>query len=251
MTPAQNRAELYDACRTIFGAGISVSDDFLRYLQPFGLKTAYRKRALETHPDRARALGNCGSDMQQRFQQVRSAYEKLLHYVENRSRRITGDPAFNGRRKQHYPDPGARPPGARRGQDHFYQGRLPQRSLLLGQYLYYSGRISWRDLIDAIVWQSSQRPKIGQLALQAGIMSSRQVSAVLAQRSNHERFCACAQRIGFISTRDRAALIRRQREMQRNIGQYFIERGLITERDLSALIAAQLKHNKRAFAWQG
>jgi len=249
MTPAADHSELYEACRTIFGAGISVSDDFLRYLQPFGLKTAYRKRALETHPDRARALGDRSADMHQRFQQVRSAYEKLLHYVENRSRRIAGEPAFNGRRKQPYPNRHAQQRGARRAPDHYYQGRLPQRSLLLGQYLYYSGRISWRDLIDAIVWQCSQRPKVGQLALQAGIMSSQQVVTVLSQRTGHERFCDCAQRIGFISNRERVALISRQRNLQRSIGQYFVERGLISERDLSHVVSAQRRHNKSAFAW--
>jgi len=246
MTLAENRTELYDACRTIFGAEVSVTDDFLRYLQPFGLKTAYRKRALETHPDRARALGDHGPDMHLRFQQVRSAYEKLLQYVENRSRRITGEPVFNGRRKQHY---GSRQPRQRTPADHYYQGRLPQRTLLLGQFLYYSGRISWRDLIDAIVWQSTQRPKIGQLAQQAGIMSSQQVVTVLSERSSHERFCACAQRIGFISNQDRVALLKRQRTLHRSIGQYFIERGLIAEHDLSRLVAAQHTHNKRAFTW--
>ena len=32
---------------------IDVSVEFLRYLKPSGVKAAYRKRALETHPDRA------------------------------------------------------------------------------------------------------------------------------------------------------------------------------------------------------
>jgi len=247
--PARNRTELYDACKTIFGPEISVSDDFLRYLQPFGLKTAYRKRAFETHPDRARAVGDHGPDMHRRFQQVRSAYEALRHYVENRSRRIAGEPVFNGRRRQHYAGRHTSQRGARRAADHYYHGRLPQRSLLLGQYLYYSGRISWRNLIDAIVWQSAQRPKVGQLALQAGIMSNQQVVTVLSQRALNERFCDCAQRFGFISIRQRASLIGRQRKMQRCIGEYFVENGLITSRDLSDLVAAQHTHNKRAFPW--
>ncbi|MBM4310411.1 MAG: J domain-containing protein [Deltaproteobacteria bacterium] len=246
---ARNRAELFDACKTIFGPEVSVSDDFLRYLQPFGLKTAYRKRAFETHPDRARAVGDHSADMHQRFQQVRSAYDVLLQYVENRSRRITGEPVFNGRRRQQYAARNHRQRGARRASDHYYQGRLPQRSLLLGQYLYYSGRISWRDLIDAIVWQSAQRPKIGQLALQSGIMSNQQVVTVLSHRSGSERFCDCARRFGFISSRQRATLIGQQRRMQRCIGEYFVENGLVSSPELSDLVAAQHKHNKRAFAW--
>ena len=240
------RTALYDACKTIFGSEITVSDDFLRYLQPVGLKAAYRKRAFETHPDRARAVNDQDSDRHSRFQQVRSAYEDLLHYVESRSRRIAGEPVFNGRRKQHYTNRRAQKRSTRPSSDHYYQGRLPQRSLLLGQYLYYSGRISWKDMIDAIVWQTGQRPKIGQLALQAGIMSSRDVVTVLSSRSDNERFAACAQRCGFISRNERVALIGRQRSMQHSIGEYFVKHDLITLRDLSELLAGQRLHNTSA-----
>jgi len=246
MTIANKHTALYEACTTIFGPEIAVSDDFLRYLQPVGLKTAYHKRAFETHPDRARSVGGHCEDMHRLFQKVRSAYETLLSYVENRSRRIAGEPVFNGRRKQHYTKRHTYQQGARRPTDHYYQGRLPQRTLLLGQYLYYSGRISWQDMIDAIVWQSAQRPKIGQLALQAGIMTSRQIATVLTKRSYNERFAACAQRFGFISTRERVVLIGRQRKMQHTIGEYFVERGLITPRDLFTLLMAQQNHNTGA-----
>jgi len=240
------RTELYDACKTIFGPEISVSDDFLRYLQPVGLKAAFRKRALETHPDRARAERDHSGDRHSLFQQVRSAYEALLHYVENRTRRIGGEPVFNGRKKQHYKNRHAHQRSAHQPSNHFFSGSLPQRSLLLGQYLYYSGRISWKDMIDAIVWQGEQRPKIGQLALQAGIMSSQQIVTVLSKRSGDERFASCAQRCGFLSSRQRIALIGRQRKMQRCIGEFFVERGLITTRDLSELLTAQRRHNASA-----
>jgi hypothetical protein len=249
MTLVSKRTVLHDACKTIFGSEITVSDDFLRYLQPVGLKAAYRKRAFETHPDRAKTVGGHGEDMHRRFKQVRSAYEDLLQYVESRSHRVAGEPVFNGRRKQHYTPRRPQPRSARRSADHFYKGRLPQRTLLLGQYLYYSGRISWKDMIDAIVWQGGQRPKIGQLALEAGIMSSRQVGTVLSNRSDNERFAACAQRCGFISNNERVALIGRQRRMQRSIGEFFVKRGLLSSSDLSQLLAEQRLHNTSAFRW--
>jgi len=248
MMITEKRTALYDACKMIFGPEITVSDDFLRYLQPVGLKAAFRKRAFETHPDRAKTVGDHDGDMHRCFQQVRSAYEKLLHYVENRSRRVAGEPVFNGRRKPHYTARKTQQRNTRRSSNHYYEGRLPQRSLLLGQYLYYSGRISWQDMIDAIVWQSGQRPKIGQLAEQAGIMSSTQVDVVL-KRAGSERFASCAQRCGFINSSQRKALLGRQRRMQRSIGEFFIERGLISAQDLSDLLTAQTSHNKRSFRW--
>jgi hypothetical protein len=249
MIVEHKRTELYDACKTIFGAQITVSDDFLRYLQPVGLKAAYRKRAFETHPDRAKTVGGHGGDMHHLFKQVRSAYEILLNYVEGRSRRVTGEPVFNGRRKQHYTPRRPQPRSTRHSANHFYKGRLPERNLLLGQYLYYSGRISWKDMIDAIVWQTGQRPKIGQLALQAGLMSSRQVVTVLSNRSDNERFAACAQRCGFISNNERVALINRQRRMQRSIGEYFVQQGLLSKKDLAQILAEQRLHNTSAFRW--
>ena len=44
--------ELYHSCRIIFGKDLKVSHDFLQYLQLSGVKKAYRKKALELHPDR-------------------------------------------------------------------------------------------------------------------------------------------------------------------------------------------------------
>ncbi|MEI6127562.1 MAG: J domain-containing protein, partial [Pseudomonadota bacterium] len=78
--------ELYNACRTIFGPEVSISIEFLNYLQPVGLKTAYRKRALETHPDRAKTLGFFARDLHEEFKNVRLAYEKLLIFVETKNK---------------------------------------------------------------------------------------------------------------------------------------------------------------------
>ena len=44
--------QLFRSCEILFGSQVSISREFLEYLQPSGLQGAYRKRALETHPDR-------------------------------------------------------------------------------------------------------------------------------------------------------------------------------------------------------
>ena len=61
---------------------MNLSFEFLEYLQPIGIKTAYRKRALETHPDRAKVLGSFDRDLNTEFIDVQQAYEKLLLFVE-------------------------------------------------------------------------------------------------------------------------------------------------------------------------
>ena len=47
--------ELYRACRIIFGPDLTVSREFLEYIQSSGVKSAFRKKAMETHPDRLTA----------------------------------------------------------------------------------------------------------------------------------------------------------------------------------------------------
>jgi hypothetical protein len=49
--------ELYRACKIIFGPDLTVSRKFLGYLQKSGVKRAFRKRVLETHPDRCVGRG--------------------------------------------------------------------------------------------------------------------------------------------------------------------------------------------------
>ncbi|MCK7506238.1 MAG: DnaJ domain-containing protein [Desulfobacterales bacterium] len=88
-------SELFEACETIFGPEVNVSIEFLEYLQPIGIKTAYRKRALETHPDRAKALGSFARDLNTEFIDVQQAYEKLLLFVETNNGGTVSASSFN------------------------------------------------------------------------------------------------------------------------------------------------------------
>ncbi len=245
------KSELFNACRVIFGSEIPITVEFLHYLQPMGLKSAYRKRALETHPDRTRGPGTGRGDTAAQFRQVRRAYEILLQFLEGDRRRITHKPvnyAYTSKkqRRPHRPRTGA--PRAhtrkRRSSDHYYSGAMPRRQLLLGQYLYYTGFISWRTLIRAVTWQRSQRPKMGQIAVQWGLLTHRDVVRILSERTLHEKFGECAKRIGYISGFEHIALIGKQRMLQRMIGEYFVERGLLTDRQMIRLLEHQKLHNR-------
>ncbi|MGP8153849.1 MAG: hypothetical protein ACLQBQ_06860 [Smithella sp.] len=240
-------SELFQACETIFGSEVKVSNDFLKYLQPIGIKTAYRKRAFETHPDRAKALGSFARDLNTEFIDVRQAYEKLLLFVETKDQntyhhKSRHNKSHDNQRSTHkkrksYPD-------------HFYTGSVPKGNLMLGQFLYYSGLISWQTLIEAICWQRQQRPQIGQIAISWGLISSQDVICILAARTFNEKFGECALRIGYISNFEHFALIGKQRQLQSPFGEYFIERGILTSKDIMIIANKQQLHNLTENRWK-
>jgi hypothetical protein len=254
----ESSVELFAACRTIFGSQVNVSIEFLLYLQPIGVKSAYKKRALETHPDRAKQIGGSPRKLQEEFRSVKQAYELLLSYVENKPRRIMSDPGFAGRRSRspyqhsrqhkkpscdqsHYQSQQHR--HRRSSVDHFYHGPIPLRNLMLGQYLYYAGRISWRMLIEAISWQRTLRPCIGQIAMQSGLLSQRDVVSILSERRIEERFGECAVRIGYITPMEQTTLVSMQSRQQRRIGEYFLRKKLLSHQELSTLVERHRLHN--------
>jgi len=260
----ESTVELFNACRTIFGSQVNVSTEFLRYLQPVGVKSAYKKRALETHPDRAKQIGDSPRKLQEEFRTVKQAYELLLSYVENKTRRIVSDPTFTGRHthgqyqhsrqyKQPYCDQSQYQSQQHRHRrsavDHFYRGPIPRRNLMLGQYLYYAGRISWRMLIEAISWQRTLRPCIGQIAMQSGFLTQRDVVNILTERRLEERFGECAVRIGCITPIEQTTLVSRQSRQQRRIGEYFVGQKLLSEDELAGLVDRHRMHNCDARTW--
>ena len=60
---------------------IDVSVEFLRYLKPSGVKAAYRKRALETHPDRAVVVSGKPDFLEKRFKEINVAYQLLQAFL--------------------------------------------------------------------------------------------------------------------------------------------------------------------------
>ncbi len=267
--------ELFQACETIFGPEVEVSNDFLEYLQPIGIKTASWKRAFETHPDRAKVLGSFAKDLNTEFIDVRQAYEKLLLFVETKNERNERTPLFKDFKTQQeysYQSPGKsshkntrnHKAGQKKSSheqrhtnkknknqsDHFYTGSIPKGNLMFGQFLYYSGLISWRTLIEAICWQRLQRPQIGQIAISWGLISCQDVMRILTARTFNEKFGDCALRIGYISNFEHFALIGRQRQLQRPFGEYFIERDILTAMDIMNIAGKQQLHNLTSYKWK-
>jgi len=195
------------------------------------VREAFRRRALETHPDRAAALGRSESALAGEFQELLEAYQVLS--------RTAASPA----------PPGREPRTERAPKDHLHRGTLPSRELRFAEFLYYSGRVSWRNLVEAVAWQRRQRPAIGRIAVEWGHLSDGEVREILEKRRREgttgEPFGECARRLGFISRAQLLALLGRQRRLQRRIGQFFVEAGLLAEGEVQSFDADRNRHNAR------
>lgn len=276
---AISEEQLYISCRILFGPDIEASRQFLDYLQIGGIKSAYRRRVLETHPDRLCGV-DCRSPRQggEQFHAVQEAYETLLAHLRNRAV-PTGRDLFQAREFQAaaWPQPPRVPQGPdpvfaartvmdgnawhprRRIQptvsyedqaraaspaiDHYYQGPLPRRRLLFGHFLYYSGLANWRTIARVLVWQRAERPRIGELGRRFGMCREEDIKAILQAKQPCSRFGETAQMLGILSDQQVKRLIVHQQLMQKKFGMILMERKLIDQSDLDQLLGLFRRHN--------
>jgi hypothetical protein len=236
---------LIPAFRLLFGATAPAPTS----LDLGSLKRTYRRRALDTHPDRASATGADPATLTRRFQEVTAAYERLVDFVARGAPRAAAaqEPRGPSRRREEgaaRPAKGVEPRGEpARPVDHHWGGRIPDHALLLGQYLYYTGRISFRTLVGAIVWQQRQRPYFGQLAIRAGYLVPEIVPRLLALKRFEERIGEAALRLGLMTERECDHLLGLQRRTQRPIGEFFVDRGLLRPEELARAVFGLTAHN--------
>ena len=226
------RGDLERALDLLFGANRPASTGPGAFRRE--VRDAFRRRALETHPDRAQALGRSEASLADEFRRIFDAYELLSREEAPPTPRPVAQRAR---------DRASRPP-----RDHLSRAPLPHRPLLFAEFLYYSGRASWRNLVEAVSWQRRQRPSIGRIAVEWGHLSDEDVREILDRRRRdgaEEPFGEYARRQGFLSGGQLLALLGRQRRLQRRIGQFFVESGIVGERDIPELDADLSRHNAR------
>lgn len=263
--------ELVVAGRELFGPGFSADRAGWRE----DLKAVYRRRALETHPDRARAVGRSEAELAREFERVSRAYRVLAAWSRpppSRARPVA--PRYAAGQVPRGP---SRPTAAHAGSAATRassdadarsaaeaspahasaaapaagpQGTtLPSRKLRLAEYLYYSGRIPWAALTDAVAWQRRQRPAIGRLAVAAGYLTAEQVARLLDRRrlagEQGVPLGEYAVRHGALTPFQRLALLGRQARLQRRIGEFFVEQGLVAREELDELRRKIAWHNAR------
>jgi curved DNA-binding protein CbpA len=253
VTAHLNESDVIHACRTLFGSDTDISRGFLLYMQPSGAKSAYRRKAKETHPD---FFHNEDNRIQQQqtalFRDILEAYDVLNEFFKEREEGLwtaSVDSAIRTYRTEtHHARSSAAQSTQTRNDNGYYRGPVPFRVLEIGRYLYYSGHISYSALIEALIWQRKQRPIIGNVALRWGWLVKTSIERITAARDVPGRFGEKAVRLGLLSGFQVNTLLYYQRTQQERLGKYFVIKKLLTAEQLELLARKLNEHNALVLA---
>jgi hypothetical protein len=261
--------DITSAMQLLYGKRIRVTSDLLKGIKPEELKSIFRQKAFELHPDRALVLGKSPEEMSEKFKDVKLAYEILREVLGNSLEGLpiasdqrptpTNDthpnqPAGPRRKRQSAPGP---PRDKHKQQQqkqhqwihepgtHYWEADIPDTRLLFGQFLYYAGLIPWNNLISAITWQRRQRPSFGKIAKMWDYLNDDEIRKIIATRTAGEKLGESALRQGYLSHYQRSAVIGFQKWLQRPIGEFFQEIGILEEEEIVYLLKLLRKHNSR------
>ncbi len=251
---------LFNACRTLFGKEVNLTREFLNYLQPSGARTAFRSQAKTHHPDaHASSSPQIRKQQTERFREIRQAYDLINNFLEKRHHNCQATP--NRRPSQ---TAARKPPQAashwgrnpsrwdrnsshRRKQQkpHSRPSSIPAIPLEFGMFTYYQGKVTYQQLIEALVWQRRQRPTLGVIAQEWGWLSEAKVAQVLGHRGHAVRFGKKAVELGYLRPLQVEALLQHQRSLHKRIGQYFIKKGLLTKEETDQISQNLKSHNSQ------
>jgi hypothetical protein len=228
-------SEIISALRVLYGQDVSASPLSLKTFHQNELKAVFRQRAFELHPDRAAILGKSPEALGEAFKDVKLAYEMLLELLGptlEKEEFVDGD-FLRGERIH----------GSGRAGDHFWGSGIPDTKLLLGQFLYYAGVITFNNLVSAVTWQRQQRPSFGKIARSWEYLSEKQLHSVIFSRAKGEKIGQTAQRLGHLNRFQCNTVLGFQRYLQRPIGEFFKNIGVLNEEEMDYLVKLQTKHN--------
>ncbi|MEE4243408.1 MAG: hypothetical protein V2I36_18235 [Desulfopila sp.] len=184
---------------------------------------------MQVHPDKAGVSGLSTAKSCEEFQALQVACEILRQYIHSREI-IAGK---TGERVEVYT------------KNTIVPGKLPEKKLPFGRFLYRMGIIEWGQLIRALAWQKSGRMKMGELGVRLGYLNKESVIIILKNCSAHGSFGLTARKMGLLSSDEVRELLIRQRNMQKKIGSFFVEKGLLSRTELHELLRQCHEHNRR------
>lgn len=230
---------LLRACRLLFGPEISLNRDFLFYIQLQGVKSAFRRKALITHPDRS--VFSCFAENNPvHFIEALSAYKQLTDFIDKRERGVYSSASKTNMVQPQEPVRKDHDTGCNK---RYYSGIMPRRPLLFAEYLYYAGIITWESLIKAIVWQRRLKSRFGDVACHLRYLSKEQIWKIIQGKRFKEKIGDAAFRMNLLNRFQVQSILWHQTVSQKRIGTYFVETGIFTSEKLHELLSVHRRYN--------
>lgn len=251
----------------IMGRPVRLHNPEVLLLNPTLFKKAYYNQAQKYHPDKAASRGLDPAYMAANFRSINEAYTHVLESWNSGdfktlllNRRHQSKPTYYTQEKartqtQPRTQTKSNPTQAQKKANTtktgskdcikplYHAASIPNMELRFAQYLYYSRKIDWKTLIDALSWQFKTRPKFGSLGIEFGFLNYDSILDILSKRMQAELFGDTAIRLGYLNTKERFILIGRQRLFNLPIGSYFTEKGILNEEEIPSILDAIRKHN--------
>jgi len=256
--------KLLAACFILYGPLFHFSFDKLQSLSLKDLKSIFHSKAKLFHPDRAKISGKSEEYLQNRFKELNNACSLLNEYIKTRSSKNFSDfrKVYNAQRNENnysnkkdseffYSFKNSREDSDNNNQadidsdknDFYFTGKTPQRILRLGEFLYYSKRISWKTLIKALIYQYQRRPKLGELCLNLGFINNHEIFYIIKNLNRSEKFGECAVRLNCLSNYQLLVGLGMQKKYNYPIGKFFTDKSIFSDINLNQLVVKQHEHN--------
>lgn len=233
------KEKLLQACEVLFGSHLAISAPFLEYIQLSGVKSAYRDRVKETHPDViAHNIAAPPTDID--FLLVRDSYEQLCRFLDQR--KVSSHPGSASHlnpRADHITDTRHRPQPSQARE--YYS--LPARRMILGEFLHSLGYCAWSEITQALIWQRRSRPRFGEIACKFGWIEKQDILTIFQSLKTGLRFGETAVRLGLLTPQQVERLLRHQQIRQPKIGQFFLQNNLLSQEQLRDALWQLSKHN--------
>lgn len=114
-----------------------------------------------------------------------------------------------------------------------------------GNYLLSKKAVTKEELVKAIQKRSSERIKLGTLAMHAGHMTASEVDhIIILQTHNDKRFGELAIKEGFLSESQVTALLKSQTPDYLLLGQILVDNGILTNTDFENLMVDYQSENE-------
>ena len=99
--------------------------------------------------------------------------------------------------------------------------------------------------MQALIWQRTQRPRLGEIGQRFGILSEQDILHVLRQKEFLQPFGESALSLGLLTESQLRMLVFYQKRLQRKFGEFFVEKKILRPEQLDRLLQQYHEHNSR------